>query len=236
MPLCKVFGMKPYMRMNKVLWTKTTIQDEVIAKLDEGFQNDFLEVIAIKRIVVSPFNLKGYSLIFTSENAVKSFFENGFRLDGNVIYTVGKRTQEMLQERGGVVYGIQKNAELLAEFILKNASEERFLHFCGNLALSTLEARLVHNGIGYEKICVYQTELCYPKIHKEYDAVCFFSPSGVNSFFAHNSVEGKMIFSIGYTTEKAIRKYTTQNIITSSENNLEDLIHLVKIHYIQYKE
>ena len=75
---------------------------------------------------------------------------------------------------------------------------------------------------------LYNTKILYPEIHEKYEAVFFFSPSGVRSFAKFNSLENLKIFSIGQTTEKELRKFTQNKIFTSKESNLEDLLTIIK--------
>ena len=65
-------------------------------KLGSHFSYDFVEVIKIFPLKVEAFDLKNKSLIFTSVNAVESFFENKFlpnenftEKNFNKIYAVG---------------------------------------------------------------------------------------------------------------------------------------------------
>ena len=67
-----------------------------------------------------------------------------------------------------------------------------------------------------------------PVIPEKYHAIVFFSPSGVRSFAKNNSLENAVLFSIGETTEKELRKYTKAEIFTSKKNNLEDILNLIK--------
>lgn len=203
-------------------------------KLGSHFSYDFVEVIKIVPMEVEPFDLKNKSLIFTSVNAVKSFFENGFRPDENFtsrnfnkIYTVGITTKKELRKYGFGTFKVTRHAKELSEFIIENSSKENFLHFCGNLALDVLNKTLPLQNISYRKIPVYETVLLYPKVTGTYDAVCFFSPSGVRSFAKFNSLNNIKIYSIGETTEKEIKKFTKNPIITSKESTMEDLLRLI---------
>ena len=203
-------------------------------KLGSHFSYDFVDVIKINPLKVKPFDLMDYSLIFTSVNAVQAFFENGFKPNENFvdrnynkIYAVGLQTKKELRKNGFGTFKVAKHAKELSEFIIKNNSKEKFLHFCGNLALNVLNKALPLQNITYRKIPVYETQLFYPQISGDYDAVCFFSPSGVRSFTKYNSLENYTIFSIGETTESEIRKFTQKNIITSTESNLDDLLSLI---------
>ncbi|PZU07167.1 MAG: uroporphyrinogen-III synthase, partial [Chryseobacterium sp.] len=63
----------------KILFTKT-IDPAVISKeLGEDISVGCVEVIKTNSIKVKPFDLKNYSLIFTSAKGVNSFFKNGFK-------------------------------------------------------------------------------------------------------------------------------------------------------------
>lgn len=220
----------------KILFTKLSIQREVSENLGTDFLCEFKDFIRIERAKVSPFFLKNYSLIFTSANAVKAFFENGFTPSENgleykcfnKIYVVGLKTKRQLRKHGFGTFKLMKNASELADFIVEHSVKERFLHFCGNLALDVLDRKLPLQNIFYKKIEVYKTELLFPKLPEKYDAVVFFSPSGVRSFAKNNSFEEVKIFSIGETTEKELKNFTNNTIYTSKENNLEDLLKIIK--------
>ena len=62
----------------KILFTKTGIENEVSKKMGTDFVFDFQDFIKIEHLKTKPFELKNYSLIFSSVNAVKSFFKNKF--------------------------------------------------------------------------------------------------------------------------------------------------------------
>lgn len=95
------------------------------------------------------------------------------------------------------------------------------------MALDVLDKALPLQNISYKKIVVYETKLIEPKISGKYEAVSFFSPSGVRSFARFNSFGDMKIFSIGETTESEIKKFTNNPIITSKESNLDDLLKLI---------
>lgn len=224
--------------MKELLFTKQIDRKTAYEKLGSDFHFDFVEMIRIHHIETEAFDLKNKSLIFTSVNGVKSFFENGFRPNEdftqdnyNRIYTVGQKTKRELRRYGYGTFKVTRHASELSDFIIEKGTKEKFLHFCGNLALDILDKRLPLQNIYYKKIPLYRTELLYPTLNKEYDAAAFFSPSGVRSFAKHNSFEGMKLFSIGYTTAKELEKFTDQPIITSKESNLEDLLDLIKQEY-----
>lgn len=218
----------------KLLFTKKIDEKQVSKKIGGRISYDFVEVLKFHHIEVKPFDLKNNSLIFTSINGVRSFFKNGFKPNENFkeenfnkVYAVGLKTKNELRRHGFGTFKVARHASELADFIVKNCHNEKLLHFCGNLALDVLDKDEVLQGINYRKIPVYETKLLYPTLSENYDAVAFFSPSGVRSYLKNNSIEGKKIFSIGYTTERELKKYTQQPIYTSKESNLDDLLSII---------
>ena len=218
-----------------ILFTKKNIDKKLVSKyLGNQFSYDFIDVIRIKPLEVEPFDLKDKSLIFTSVNGVESFFENGFKPNEkftdhnyNKIYCVGQKTKNTVRKYGFGTFKVKKHADDLSKFIIQNSQGERFLHFCGNLALDVLDRALPLQNIYYKKVEVYDTELIYPIANQDFNAVVFFSPSGVRSFAKNNSLDNKTIFSIGHTTEKELKKFTKQEIYTSQESNIEDLLQII---------
>lgn len=221
----------------KILFTKKLDKNLVSNTLGNDIAFDTVQVISIRQIDQKPFELKNKSLIFSSVNAVESFFANGFKPNENLlheysnkIYAVGLKTKNVLRKNGFGTFKVAKHASELSRFIIKNCEGEKFLHFCGNLALDVLDKTLPLQNIWYKKVVVYETDLLYPKVEGKYDAVCFFSPSGVRSFAKFNSLDGLKLFSIGETTERELRNFTDNKIFTSKESNLDDLLKLIKSH------
>ena len=212
----------------KILFTKTNIEHEVSEILGTNFDCGFHDFIRTDTLKTTPFSLDDFALIFTSSNAVKSFFENGFQPLQNKIYVVGEKTKQEVSNFGFETEETFKNIHFLADFLKGNCQKESLLHFCGNLSLDILEHAFADSKISYRKITVYETKLLEPKISENYEALVFFSPSGVRSFAAHNSLEKKMLFSIGKTTESELKNFTKNKIYTSEENSLRDLIQIIK--------
>lgn len=218
--------------MPKILWTKTGIEAEITAALP-ALQHEFLEVIRTRVLPVAAFDLADSSLIFTSVNGVKGFVKNGFSFvseDGKAakIYCVGAKTQTELQKYKTQPEVTLRNGAELSDWLLQNVSGENFLHFCGNIALDILSQNPGGKDNSYHKIPVYETQLLCPKIHTEATATVFFSPSGVRSFFKHNSVKNSRVFSIGESTTLALRQLGVEAVLTSRESSLQDLISLVQ--------
>lgn len=217
-----------------VLFTKAIDEKQISGQLDQNINAQFLEVINFNFPPVKPFSLNNKSLIFTSVNGVDAFFKNQFSPKENFaltpfnkIYCIGTKTRLKIKTYGFGVYKTLKNAQELGEFIIENSNNEEFIHFCGNLSLDIIDDKLPLQNIKYRKIITYNTELLYPTIDQKFDALVFFSPSGVRSFAKHNSLEDSVIFSIGNTTSKELKNFTDQSIITSKEQNLQSLFKLI---------
>lgn len=218
-----------------ILFTKNINKNYLSEKLGDDISADCIEVIKTTSLSVKNFDLKDKSIIFTSSNGVKAFFENGFQphedfteKNYNKIYCVGEKTKKELRKNGFGTFKVLKNAETLSRFIIENCAQEKFLHFCGNLALDILDRELPLQNIQYKKVTVYETKELNPKVHEKYHAIVFFSPSGVRSFAKNNSLENTLLFSIGETTSKELKKLTKAEIFTSKENTLLNLISLIK--------
>jgi uroporphyrinogen-III synthase len=175
-----------------------------------------------KKFDVNPENK---SLIFSSQNAVKSVFSQ-FRFSGNNCYCVGEKTQKLLEENGQKVVKMAKNASVLVDFILKSAKNESFLFFTGNQRMPIIEAAFAQENRTLEVIETY-TSSAQPKAMGNYDAVLFFSPSGVESYMQNNRLDQSTSFAIGETTALSLQKYT-DNIITATQPTIEHLIAAVR--------
>lgn len=218
-----------------ILFTKKLDEKEVSKILGTEFSSHFLEVIKINLLELAPFPLGNKSLIFTSVNGVESFFKNGFKPQENFadknynkIYCVGKKTKAHLRKYGFGVFKTKKNAKELSEFIIESCFKEKFIHFCGNLALDILQEKLPLQNIGYKKVVVYETELLFPEHKAKHYAIAFFSPSGVRSFVKNNKLDFQQIYAIGETTAAEVTKHTTQKIFIGKDNDLSALLKLIK--------
>ncbi len=219
----------------KILFTKNIDRNIISRELGDDIAVDCIEVIRTTPVQVSPFDLKDYSLIFTSVNGVYSFFKNGFRPNEdftaknyNKIYCVGEKTKKELRKHGFGTFKVLKNADALSKFITGKCHHERFLHFCGNLAISVLDNELPLQNIKYKKVIVYNTEEINPVVTEKYHAAVFFSPSGVRSFAKQNSLENMILISIGETTSRELRKHTSEPVLTAEGNTLLSVFKLIR--------
>ena len=212
--------------MMKVLSTKTLDSDVLAFAETLNLQvvcMDFIEITAM------PFDIKNIdpknfdTVAFTSANAVKYFFENSESVElikDKAVFALQGKTGEELLSRGIKANVTGNTAAELADNIIEAKPGKAVLHVCGNLKLPVLENKLKVAGIGYSDLIVYTTVLCNQlKINEVFDAILFYSPSGVEAFFGQNDVGGNTVCCcIGHTTANALRaKKNTVNIITSQQ-------------------
>jgi|SRR5690348_4210754 len=174
------------------------------------------------------------TVAFTSKNAVAAVAANGrlediqwkiFCIEG----ATKKDVKKYFDEKH--IAGTAKNAALLAEEIVKDNSINKIIFFCGNRRLEDLPALLKEKNIEVEETVVYHTELVHQKIIDDFDAIAFFSPSAVESFFKDNTLKKNAVcISVGKTTSEAIKKYSQNQVITSENPSEESVIELAIKH------
>ncbi len=189
----------------------------ISTELPEATEKRVKEILATTAVVV-----------FTSNNAVKSVAPCLGKSTPNwTIFCIGNTTYDLARKYFGDHHIKQtaSTASTLAEKIIPEINDREVVFFCGNLRRNDLPDALRQKGITVREITVYQTSLTPVTLEKEYDAVLFFSPSAAESFFSKNSLPAKtVLFVLGNTTAVAIRKYSTNKIITGEEPDKNKLI------------
>ncbi len=170
---------------------------------------------------------KESTIVFTSMNAAEAIIES---LDGIKpiwnIYCMGGTTKSIIKDYFGVdsIKGTGKDASSLAEGLIENGAKEA-VFFCGNIRRDELPQLLKEQQIDLEEMVVYETNTTPHSINKKYDAVLFFSPSAVESFFSVNKIDvSTILFAIGNTTAKAIGNYSTNKIVKSDSPEKDSLV------------
>ena len=212
--------------------------------LDNDFnvvEHDFIKLIHIdapeaKTIVTT--HLPNY--IFTSKNAVKSFVEyvakNKISINKtSKFFALSGETKIALEDEGYKVNISKDNAQSLANEIISASKEKNFLFFCGNKRRVELPDVMHNAGLQLTEIVLYKNILQPLKINVKYEAVLFFSPSAVQSFFEEN-VLAKTVqcFCIGYTTANALKEYKLNNEVTvisypSQQVMIDEVLHYFNI-------
>lgn len=201
-------------------------------------EKEFIRIVAITNEQLNKKITKLTSdkntVAFTSKNAVAAVVGNArfekpvwkiFCIDGATKKEVNKHFDETY------IAGVARNAALLAEEIARKSDGRKIIFFCGNRRLEDLPQLLTERNIEVEEIIVYHTELVPQKIVDDYEAVAFFSPSAVESFFKDNTLKKNVIcISVGRTTTEAIKKYSRNEVITSDKPSEESVMELAIKH------
>ena len=204
---------------------KQDLLDANISLIDE----DFIET-KIKNFELSKVN---DNLIFTSQNAVQSILQHPKcnELKTKNVFSVGMKTKDVLTENGFNVIAYTGYASDLAEIISLIYSNESFTFFSGNLRRDVLPETLKENGITFNEIEVYETNITSKKITNKFDGILFFSPSAVESYLKMNTTNEEMCFCIGETTAEALENKKVKNIIIADKPSVENVIYEVIEYY-----
>lgn len=223
----KYYGMSKI----KILSTKKLSTSERSILSDSKFsliEEDFIQIQLMQFDVDTSFDL----LLFTSKNAVCSVLKNEkFELlKQTKCICVGEKTKELLEKNGFEVLDFTHYAEDLTSIISDKYFDKSFAFFCGNLRRNVLPHFFAENKIEFCEIQVYRNELTPQKIQEKFDAVLFFSPSGVHSFLEKNTIANQTCFCIGTTTSKALEPYT-KNIILSEKPVIISVLEKVREYF-----
>jgi uroporphyrinogen-III synthase len=185
-------------------------------------EEDFIET-KIKNFELSNVHT---NLIFTSQNAVESILQHPKcnELKSKNVFSVGMKTKDLLTENGFNVIAYTGYAADLAEIISLIYSKESYTFFSGNLRRDVLPNTLKENGITFNEIEVYQTNITSKKITNKLDGILFFSPSAVESYLKMNTIKDEMCFCIGETTAESLENKKVKNIIIAEKPSVENLI------------
>lgn len=178
--------------------------------------------------------------VFTSSNAVSSL-KKYFHTDVSPlpvqwkIFCISGKTKEWIQENEalfGTVVGTAAYGTQLAEQIIHRGVKE-LVFFCGNRRRDELPSILQAAGVQVHEVVVYETIETPVTAPENFDAVLFFSPSAVQSFFTVNQLkEAAVCFAIGHTTADSIAGFTKNKIIVSNAPTQKALLNEV-INYFQ---
>jgi uroporphyrinogen-III synthase len=187
-----------------------------------------LDAMAFIRVALLPVNElpEGASIaMFTSQHAVEALPAIGADW---CVFCLEGATRRAVESRWGVrvVRGTASSAEELANLIIDTEVGKEVIFFCGDLRREELPRRLREAGFTVQEQIVYRTLLTPQRLKREYAAIAFFSPSGVESFFSVNTVtDTTILFAIGQTTASALRARTGRDPMIASRPDKELLIH-----------
>lgn len=178
---------------------------------------------------------KNITAIFTSLNAITSVTNHLTTKPNWQVYCMNGVSKPAAIHFFGEssLMGTASNAKQLAEEVISNKPTNKVVFFCGNKRLADLPETLQNAGITAQEIEVYNT-VKTPHLleEKNYNAIAFFSPSSVESFFEKNSLQPDVIaFTVGQTTSNTIKQYCNNTVIISNKPGKENLIKTVIEYY-----
>jgi uroporphyrinogen-III synthase len=181
-------------------------------------------------------------VVFTSANAVETvkLFLNqgpgGLVPNWDIFCLSGKTKDSVhLYFDSTRIKATADNGKDLAQRIIESGVHE-IIFFCANKRRDELPTILQETGIKVHEVVIYET-IETPAVSSEIpDAILFFSPSAVSSFFSANQLKKNTVcFAIGQTTANSIADYTDNRIITSESPSQEMMLASVQ-YYFQHKE
>lgn len=222
--------------MLKVLSTKLLDEDLVETAHDMGISlicEEFIRIHELNFDVSVLKSLKYDAIVFTSSNAVNSFYgnENVDRPNHTIpVYAVSGKTKDELENYDIVPVAIADNANDLADKILADKRIRSVLHICGSLRLDVLENKLTASGVSYTPLTVCETILNSTILDDTYDVVMFFSPSGIDSFIMKNQLSHDTLYCcIGETTAERLKSINDKlTVIVPVQPTPEAMLKVIK--------
>ena len=208
------------MKRVKVLSTKKLSSEQL-----ELFKNTQINIETYNAISIEKLAFKHVGQIengiITSQNAAKIIIETNTQIKN--VFCVGEKTSQLFLKNGYNVVKASKKASDLANFVIKSHKNDDFTFFCGNIRRDELPDLLKENANNFMEKILYKTSLNPQKFNKNFDAILFFSPSGIQSYIQENVLNNSVAFCIGNTTANEAKKHTSK-VIVADESTTEDTI------------
>lgn len=141
----------------------------------------------------------------------------GFHSEDIVFCLSEKQALELKRIAKNIKVAKAKNTASLLGLIQKTSSDGVKIFLKGNRSLELAIQKL-------EEIEVYENKLLKPQVSASFDAILFFSPSGIESFIkgGNKIPDYSTIVSIGETTAaKARAEFPNEIIISQNQNEFE---------------
>lgn len=219
-----------------ILCTRPVEQAQIVAAANKGIAVEVLPFIETKSLVDAILAAKIQQLakqpllaVFTSGNAIDAVIQ---ALDGKrplwQLFCIGNTTREKAVQYFGEnqLSASALNATALAERLIQwpAVHNSPIVFFCGRQRRNELPEKLNAAGIALQEFVVYETLELTHSVSKNYDALLFFSPSAVHSFFKVNQAGGALLFAIGETTAATIKTYSSNTLVIGNTASKKDLL------------
>jgi uroporphyrinogen-III synthase len=185
----------------------------------------FIEIIPRPGIELKPliteYASEKLNVVFTSAHAVK--FVSGLLKQKPKwkIYCIRNETRIAVVNWFGSEFSnkFASNALFLSKLMIADGVKKA-VFFCGDQRMDILPDNLRRNGIELTELIVYDTRLIPVLLEEKADAILFFSPTAVRSFFSMNELSPRtMVFAMGKTTAAELSQCTTNPVIVSPESD-----------------
>lgn len=179
----------------------------------QWMEEDFIAIIPQEFAVETVRDI----VVFTSQNAVKSVLNNtkAAVLKTKPAICVGVKTKTLLEQEGWEVLAWTHYAKELTAIIERDFKNKSFSFCCGNIRREVLPTFFRQHNLVFDEYEAYQTVKQPHQIQQKIDGICFYSPSGIESFLQNNSITTEVCFCIGDTTADALKEITTQVVVAS---------------------
>jgi uroporphyrinogen-III synthase len=207
----------------------------------EVIEKEFIRIELLPVDDVRALTTKNITAIFTSKNAVRAVHRS-IEDDSPIrwsIFCLAGATLNVVRKSFplSTIAGTAWNAAELAEKIISLQPKEELVFFCGDKRRDDLPDALNAGDVPFKEIISYTTSLTPMKVEENFDAVGFFSPTAVDSFFSLNEInDDTLCFSVGSTTSRTLEKYAAKKILTLPEASEKSLIEEVIKIINQYNE
>ena len=214
------------MKTKRILSTKILNKNELNQHDIHGHEVEQWNFIRVEENKFS-INLNEEILIFSSQNAVNSFFSQHQNIINRNCICVGEKTKELLKIKKQNVIKFFISSKDMVKFLERNLLGKKFIFFTGNQRMNNIENFFDFQNDNFKVVEVYKS-YCNSKYFKDFDIALFFSPSGVRCFAELNSFENIDSFAIGESTANELKNYT-KNIHIAKKPTISNLIEKVKL-------
>ncbi|MDA9252960.1 uroporphyrinogen-III synthase [Flavobacteriaceae bacterium] len=175
--------------------------------------------------------------IFTSQNAVAAFLSHEHLstalpiLEG--VYCVGERSAQKLRKKGVLVHAVADSAADLEKILFSGRyalESSPLYYFCGNRHLLTLPNAFKAAKRPLNIRIVYETNGVEKAFDRPFEALFFFSPSGVAAFTENNKIGDAFVVAIGPTTAQAVAAHTKQYVV-AKKPSFAHMLSALRAHY-----
>ena len=181
---------------------------EIIPRTDESI-----------KVEIASLSTKNITAVFTSAHAVNFVSDLLPQKPDWKVYSIGNETRTAVSNRFGnnSIVNFANNALDLSKFMIADEAKEA-VFFCSAQRMDILPDELKKHGIELTELIVYDTRLTPRQIADQPDAILFFSPTAVRSFFSINKLSAETaVFVMGKTTAAALNPFKTGPVMISPE-------------------